>query len=55
MTKKLKRTYKQFANSKKKKSSVQRFFNAFLPEAVYRNTKIEHPEASRKEIFSFLK
>ncbi len=55
MTNKLKRTYKQFAHAKQKKSLVQRFFNAFLPEAVYRNTKIEHPEASRKDIFSFLK
>jgi len=55
MTKNLKRTYKQFIKYKQKKSLVQRFFSAFLPEAVYRNTKIEHPEASRKEILSFLK
>lgn len=55
MTKNLKKTYKQFARSRQKKSLVQRFFNAFLSEAVYRNTKIEHPEVSRKDIFSFLK
>lgn len=55
MTKQLKKTYKQFIHSKQKKSLVQQFFRAFLPEAVYRNTKIEHPEASRKDIFSFLK
>jgi len=55
MTKQLKKTYKQFANSKQKKSLVRRFFSTFLSEAVYRNTKIEHPEASRKDIFSFLK
>lgn len=51
----LKKNYKTFLRVKKKQSILKRFFNAFLPEAVYRNTKIEHPKASRKDIFSFLK
>lgn len=55
MRNQLKKTYKQFAHSKQKKSHLQRFFNGFLSEAVYRNTKIEHPQASRKEILTFLK
>jgi len=49
------KNYKKFSSLKKKQSVLKRFFSAFLPEAVYRNTKIEHPEASRKDIFSFLK
>jgi len=55
MKNQLKKTYKQFAYSKQKKLLLKRFFSGFLSEAVYRNTKIEHPEASRKEIFTFLK
>lgn len=55
MTKKLQKTYKKFSKIKNKKTLLNKFFNAFLPEAVYRNTKIEHPEASKKKILSFLK
>lgn len=55
MKNKLMKTYKQFNQSRRKKTLVQRFFSVFLPEAVYRNTKIEHPKTSRKEVFSFLK
>lgn len=55
MRNELNKNYKKFLILKKKQSVLQRFFNAFLNEAVYRNTKIEHPEASRKDIFSFLK
>lgn len=55
MNRQIKANYKRFSQMKKKQSALKRFFSAFLPEAVYRNTKIEHPEASRKDIFSFLK
>jgi hypothetical protein len=55
MNRQIKTNYKIFSQMKKKQSALKRFFNVFLPEAVYRNTKIEHPEASRKEICSFLK
>lgn len=55
MTKQLKRTYKQFARLKDRRKLLQRFFDSFLPEAVYRTTKIEYPEVTRKQIFSFLK
>lgn len=51
----LKKNYKKFLRVKKKQSVLEKFFDAFLPEAVYRNTKIEHPKASRKDVFSFLK
>jgi len=40
---------------KKKQSALDKFFNAFLTEAVYRNTKIEDPKVTRSDIFSFLK
>ena len=55
MNRQIKANYKKFSRMKKKQSALNRFFNAFLPEAIYRNTKIEHPKASRKDIFSFLK
>lgn len=55
MNRQIKTNYKRFSRMKKKQSALKRFFYAFLPEAVYRNTKIEHPKASRKDIFSFLK
>lgn len=55
MNKQIRTNYKRFSQMRQKQSALRRFFSAFLPEAVYRNTKIEHPEASRKDIFSFLK
>lgn len=55
MRKKLVKKYKKFIFLKKKKSLLGKFFNSFLPEVVYRSTKIEHPKALRKEIISFLK
>ncbi len=55
MRNKLSKNCKKILAMKKKQSALNRFFNAFLPEARYRNTKIEHPKASRKDIFSFLK
>jgi len=51
----LAKNYKKFSNLKNKKTVLKRFFNVFLSEAVCRNTKIEHPDSSRKDIFSFLK
>lgn len=47
--------YKKFSSLKGKQSVLTRFFHVFLPEAVYRNTKIEHPNVSRKAVSSFLK
>lgn len=55
MNKQIKTNYKRFSQMKKKQSALKRFFRAFLSEAVYRNTKIEHPEASKEDIFSILK
>ncbi|KKP67024.1 MAG: hypothetical protein UR63_C0024G0013 [Candidatus Roizmanbacteria bacterium GW2011_GWC2_35_12] len=55
MNRQIKINYKIFFRMKKKQSALKRFFSVFLPEAVYRNTKIEHPEISRKDVFSFLK
>lgn len=55
MNEQIKTNYKIFSQMKKKQSALKRFFSAFLPEAVYRNTKIEHPEVSRKAVSSFLK
>lgn len=55
MTNKLKRTYRQFVRLKHREASLKRHFDLFLPEAIYRTTKIERPEVTRKQIFSFLK
>jgi hypothetical protein len=55
MTKKLRQSYQQFAQLKYKEVALKRFFALFLPEAIYRTTKIEYPEVTRKQIFSFLK
>jgi hypothetical protein len=55
MGKSLSTNYKKFSLLKGKQSVLTRFFHAFLPEAVYRNTKIEHPRVSRKAVSSFLK
>lgn len=51
----LAKNYKKFSNLKNKQTVLKRFFNVFLSEAVYRNTKMEHPNSSKKDIFSFLK
>ena len=55
MKKLLSANYKKFSLLKGKKSILTRFFHAFLPEAVYRNTKIEHPHVSRKTVSAYLK
>jgi len=47
--------YKKFFSLKGKQTALTRFFHAFLGEAVYRNTKIEHPRVSRKTVSAFLK
>lgn len=49
------KNYKKFINQKRKQSLLNRFFNYFLPEVIYRNTKIEHPESSKKDILSIIK
>jgi hypothetical protein len=55
MRKSLSTNYKKFSSLKRKQSVLSRFFHAFLPEAVYRNTKIEHPHVSKKTVSAFLK
>lgn len=52
MTKKLVRNYKSYLKLRNKKSKLERFFHAFLPEMVFRSTKIEHPHISRKTVAS---
>lgn len=52
MTKTLVKNYKSFLKSKNKKSRLVKFFHAFLPEVIFRTTKIEHGNVSRKKILS---
>ena len=55
MEKKLKSNYNKFSKLKNKKTKLNNFFNLFVKESVYRNTKIEHPSLKRKDVFSILK
>ena len=55
MTKKLVKNYHSFRRLKDKKNKLRQFLHDFLPEIVYRSTKIEHPKATRKSILSAIK
>ena len=55
MKKTLSSNYKKFILLKGRRSVLMRYFHTFLPEAIYRNTKIEHPNVSKKIVESFLK
>ncbi len=55
MTKKLVRNYKTYLKLKNKKSKLEQFFHAFLPEMVFRSTKIEHPDVTRRTVNSALR
>jgi hypothetical protein len=48
MAKKLAKNYKSFLMLKNKKIRLERFFHAFLPEILFRSTKIEYPDITRK-------
>jgi len=55
MIKKLTKNYKSYLKLKNKKSRLERFFHAFLPEILFRSTKIEHPDITRKTISSAMR
>lgn len=55
MTKKLVKNYKSYLKLKNKKTRLERFFHAFLPEILFRSTKIEHPDITRKTISSAMR
>lgn len=55
MNKDLKRNHKLFLHKRRRGPLLQKFFNSFLSEAVYRSTKIEHPRVSRKGVFPLMK
>lgn len=46
--------YKKFQQQKQKQSLLNKFFNSFLPEAVYRTTKIENDDITRKQVNTYL-
>ena len=54
MTKQLTIQYKQFALRKDRTAILKKHFTHFLPEVVFRTTKIENPEVTRKQIQSHL-
>lgn len=55
MTKKLVKNYQSYLKLKNKKLRLERFFNGFLPEILFRSTKIEHPAITRKTISSAMR
>lgn len=54
MTKQLAIQYKRFLLKTDKKALLKNQFEKFLPEAVFRTTKIENPEITRNQIESHL-
>lgn len=54
MTKRLVKNYQPYLKLKNKKFKLEQFFHAFLPEMVFRSTKIEHPHITRKTVVSAL-
>lgn len=54
MTKQLNKQYKQFLLKKEKKAILKKQFNHFLPEVIFRTTKIENPKVTRSQILSHL-
>ncbi len=55
MTKKLVKNYQSYLKLKNKKFRLERFFLGFLPEILFRSTKIEHPDITRKTISSAMR
>jgi len=55
MTKELNKNYQSYRRMKNKKSKLALFFTAFLPEMIFRTTKIEHPHLTRKTVNSALR
>lgn len=55
MTNALRKNYREYKKIKNKKRLLDRFFRVFLNEAIFRTTKIEHPDVSRKTITSALR
>lgn len=54
MTNKLNTKYKQFLMRKDKKSILKKHFLRFLPEVIFRTTKIENPQVTRKQVQAHL-
>jgi len=47
---KLIKAYSQYRTAKKNKSSVLRFFCAFIPEIIFRTTKLEGEPVTRRMV-----
>lgn len=54
MTKQLNTQYKKFLSRTDKKQFLKRQFDRFLPEVVFRTTKMENPEITRSQIQTHL-
>lgn len=54
MTKQLTTQYKRFLLKTDKKTLLKSQFEKFLPEVVFRTTKIENPEVTRSQVQSHL-
>lgn len=51
MTNTLKNNYKKYLLKKKKNSALD-FFKSFMPEMIYRSTKLEGERITRKQVLS---
>ncbi len=54
MKNQLVQNYKLFLSLKQKNVILKRYFNTFLSEAIYRTTKLEHKDVTRKQVNSYL-
>jgi len=54
MNKILINNYRLFKDRKQTKSTLKRHFESFLPEVIYRTTRMENPKVTRKQINAFL-
>lgn len=51
---KLANVYRKYRTTKKKRNVLE-FFSAFMPEIVYRTTRLEGERVSRKKVSAFFK
>lgn len=47
---KLLKAYKKYKSKKTKKATVLSFFRAFIPEIIFRTTKLEGEQVTRKMV-----
>jgi len=48
------KNYRLFKDLKQQKDTLKRHFESFLPEVIYRTTRMEEPRVTRKQVNSFI-